>query len=53
MNSEIFYKNKIKNHRRRIITKMGNDIKKRFSLKPIRIQPINCESDTKYNKVIF
>jgi len=41
MNSEIFYKKKMKKSRSSIIMKIGKEIRKTFTVEHIKIHPLN------------
>jgi hypothetical protein len=53
MNSELFYKKKMKKKRSFIIMNMGNKIRKTFRMQPIKIQPFHFENDVKCNNDVF
>lgn len=46
MNSEIFYKKKIKKSRSSIIMKIGKEIRKTLRFEPIKINSFHFEKDT-------
>ena len=53
MDSDLFCKKKIKNYRKRIISKIGNQVRKTLQMEPVRIQPLNFGMNVKCSNVLF